>query len=160
MSAELIFATKRFALGGIALVPSLRKKSGRRAGRHSNWRWHIDEVFVKINGVQHYMWRAIEHEGTVLEVYVSKRRNRGAALKILKKLMARHGKPSEIVTDKLKSYGAALRAVGYSGHHETGKRKNNQCENSHLHFRRRARHEPLSKYGRFTEIHISPSSVP
>ena len=94
-----------------------------------------------------------------MSVYVSKRRNRGAALKILKKLMARHGKPCEIVTDKLKSYGSALRAVGYDGHHETGKRKNNQCENSHLHFRRRARHEPLPKYERLAEIQIYPCSV-
>jgi putative transposase len=79
----------------------------KRVGRHSNWRWHIDEVFVKINGKQHYLWRAGDHEGTVLESVVTKRRDRRAALKILKKLLSKYGSPHEIVTDKLRLYGAA-----------------------------------------------------
>ena len=65
---------------------------------------------MKINGVQHYLWRAVDHEGEVLEAFVSKTRDKAAALKFLKKLMKRHGRPEEIVTDKLRSYGAALRA--------------------------------------------------
>ncbi len=76
--------------------------------QHSNWRWHIDEVFVKIKGELHYLWRAVDHEGTVLECVVTKKRDKKAALKVLKKLMSRNGKPKEIVTDKLPSYKAAL----------------------------------------------------
>tara|TARA_R110002095_G_scaffold177341_2_gene154655 strand:- start:59 stop:754 length:696 start_codon:yes stop_codon:yes gene_type:complete len=105
----------------------------------SNWRWHIDEVFVKINGELHYLWRAVDQEGTVLDCYVSKRRNKKAALKVLKKLMSRHGRPKEIVTDKLPSYKAALRDLGAINLQNTERYKNNQVENSHLHFRRRER---------------------
>jgi putative transposase len=102
----------------------------------SNWRWHIDEVFVKINGELHYLWRAVDQEGTVLDCYVSKRRNKKAALKVLKKLMSRHGRPKEIVTDKLPSYKAALKDMGAVNLQNTERYKNNQVENSHLHFRR------------------------
>ena len=66
---------------------------------YSNWQWHIDEVFVKIHGETHYMWRAVDHEGEVLEDFVTKRRDRKAALKFLKKLMKRYGQPEKIVTD-------------------------------------------------------------
>ena len=74
---------------------------------YSNWQWHLDEVFVKINGETHYLWRAVDHEGEVLESYVTKRRDRNAALKFLKKAMKRYGGPEVVVTDKLRSYGAA-----------------------------------------------------
>lgn len=105
----------------------------------SNWRWHIDEVFVKINGEMHYLWRAVDHEGAVLDCYVSKRRNRKAALKVLKKLMSRYGRPKEIITDKLPSYKAALKEMNAVNLQNTERYKNNQAENSHLHFRRRER---------------------
>ena len=86
----------------------------RRVGqmRSSRWRWHLDEVFVKINGVQHYLWRAVNHEGEVLEAYVSKQRDKKAALKFLRKLMKRHGHAEELVTNGLRSYGAALKEFG------------------------------------------------
>ncbi len=77
----------------------------------SNWRWHIDEVFVKTNGETHYLWRAIDHEGTILDYYVSKRRDRKVARKVLKRLVSRHGLPKAIVTDKLASYAAALKEL-------------------------------------------------
>lgn len=77
----------------------------------SNWQWHIDEVFVKINGELHYLWRAVDHEGTVLDCYVTKKRNKKAALKVLKKLMFRYGRPKEIVTDKCPSYRAHLKKL-------------------------------------------------
>ncbi len=114
----------------------IKKKANYQA---SNWRWHIDEVFVKINGELHYLWRAVDQEGTVLDCYVTKRRNKKAALKVLKKLMSRHGKPKEIVTDKLSSYKAALKDMGVVSLQNTQQYKNNQVENSHLHFRRRER---------------------
>ena len=75
---------------------------------YSNWRWHLDEVFVRINGETHYLWRAVDHEGEVLEVFVTKRRDRKAALKFLRKTMKRYGRPEVIVTDRLRSYRAAM----------------------------------------------------
>jgi len=106
---------------------------------HSNWRWHIDEVFVKINGETHYLWRAIDHEGTVIDCYVSKRRDKKAALKVLKKPISQRGRPRELVTDKLASYGAALKDLQLKHIQNTQQYLNKQVENSHLHFRRRER---------------------
>ncbi len=106
---------------------------------HSNWRWHLDEVFVKINGERHYLWRAVDHEGEVLETVVTKRRDKRAALKLLKKLMKRYGQPREVVTDRLRSYKAALRELGATELQSTGRWLNNRAENSHLPFRRRER---------------------
>jgi len=88
---------------------------------HSNWRWHLDEVFVRINGVTHYLWRAVDHEGEVLESYVSNRRDRKAALKFLRKSMKRYGNPEIIVTDKLRSYGAAMKVIGNACRQEIGR---------------------------------------
>jgi putative transposase len=76
------------------------------------WRWHLDEVFVRINGETHYLWRAVDHEGEVLETFVTKRRDRKAALRFLKKAMKRYGNPPEIVTDHLRSYRAAMKEIG------------------------------------------------
>ena len=97
------------------------------------WRWHLDEVFVKINGEKHYLWRAVNHEGEVLEAFATKTRevvsrDKGAALKFLKKMMKRRGKPRAIVTDKLRSYGAAMKEIGNAGVHETGRWLNNRAE--------------------------------
>jgi putative transposase len=113
----------------------------RRVGqmRTSRWRWHLDEVFVKVNGVQHYLWRAVDHEGEVLEAFVSKTRDRKAALIFLKKLMKRHGQPEELVTDKLRTYGAALKELGIQEKRVTDRWENNRAENSHQPFRRRER---------------------
>ena len=107
--------------------------------RSSPWRWHVDEVFVKINGKRHYLWRAVDHGGEVLEVVVSKRRNNSAALKFLRKLMRRHGQAEEIVTDRFASYRAALKELGASDKQQTGRWLNNWVENSHLPLRRRER---------------------
>lgn len=103
----------------------------------SKWRWHIDEVFVKINGQTHYLWRAVDQEGTVIDCYVSKRRDARTAKDFLKKMVKRYGMPKQIVTDKLKSYSAALRDLNLIYLHETKQYENNRAENSHLHFRRR-----------------------
>ena len=107
--------------------------------RSSKWRWHLDEIFVKINGERHYLWRAVDHEGEVLESFVTKTRDKKAALKFLRKAMRKHGQPEVIVTDKLRSYGAALKEIGASDRQETGRWVNNRAENSHLPFRRRER---------------------
>jgi putative transposase len=105
----------------------------------SRWQWHLDEVFVKFNGERHYLWRAVDHEGEVLESYVTKTRDKKAALKFIRKAMRKHGRPEVIVTDRLRSYGAALREIGAADRHVTGCWLNNRAENSHLPFRRRER---------------------
>ena len=117
----------------------IRKRRADRLKSSSNWRWHLDEVFVKVNGVRHYMWRAVDHEGEVLESYVTKRRDRKAALKFLRKSLRRYGSPQAIVTDNLRSYGAAMRDLGYTEKQQTGRWLNNRIENSHLPFQRRER---------------------
>ena len=117
----------------------IRRKRVQHLRAHSNWQWHLDEAFVKINGETHYLWRAVDHEGEVLESYVTKRRDRKAALKFLKKTMKRFGRPHVIVTDLLRSYGAAMKVIGNAERQETGRWKNNRAENSHLPFRRRER---------------------
>lgn len=105
----------------------------------SRWRWHLDEVLVKINGTRHYLWRAVAHEGEVLESSVTKRRDKEAALKFIMKAMLKHGQLYMIVPDKLRSYGAVLKEIGGRDRQKTGRRINNRAENSHLSFRRRER---------------------
>ena len=114
-----------------------RRVSRMRGFRH--WKWHLDEMFVKINGEAHYLWRAVDHEGEILESYVTKKRDKKAALAFMKKTLKRHGSPDAIVTDGLKSYGAAMREVGSADRQEVGRHANNRVENSHLPLRRRER---------------------
>ena len=113
-----------------------RKINKRRAGgmQSSYWKWHLDEVFVKINGERHYLWRAVDHEGEVLESYVTKKRDKKAALKFMKKAVRRYGSPNEIVTDNLRSYSAAAKELGCSEKQVTERWTNNRVENSHLPF--------------------------
>jgi putative transposase len=124
--------------GPIFAAEFRRKRVDRMRGR-KHWRWHLDEVFVKINGATHYLWRAVDHEGEILESVVTKTQDRKAALKLLKKSMKRHGCPENIVTDPLRSYGAALKDLGRGDDREMGPWLNNRAENSHLTFRRRER---------------------
>ncbi len=117
----------------------IRRKRVQQLRAFSKWKWHVDEVFVKVNGKRHYLWRAVDHEVEVLEAVVTKRRNKAAALKFLKKLMKRHGRAEEIVTDRFASFKAALREKGALEKQQTGRWLNNRVENSHLPFRRRER---------------------
>ena len=109
-----------------------RRLDRMRAGHQ--WRWHLDEVYVKICGEIRNLWHAVDHEGEVLESFATKARDRKAALKFLKKSMKRHGKPEIIVTDRLRSYGAALKVLGRGDDREMGRWLNNPAENSHLPF--------------------------
>ena len=102
----------------------------------SRWRWHLDEMLVKINSEMHYLWRAVDHEGEVLESFVTKTRDKEAALKFLRKAMRKRGQAETIVTDKLRSYGAALKEIGAGARQETGRWANHRAESSHLPFRR------------------------
>ena len=123
------------------------------------WRWHLGEVFVRINGETHYLWRAVDHEGEVLEAYVTKKRNRKAALTFLKKAMKRYGNPEVIVTDKLRSYRAAMKVIGNKARQVTGRWLNNRAENSHQPFRRReramAKFRSIKSLQKFASIHSS-----
>ncbi len=96
-------------------------------------------MFEKINGERHYLWRAVDHEGEVLESYVTKKRDKAAALAFLKKALKRHGRAESIVTDGMRSYPAAMRELGNLDRREVGRWLNNRAENSHLPFRRRER---------------------
>lgn len=144
---------------GPLFASEIRKKRIKRPQNHSNWKWHLDEVFVKINDETHYLWRAIDHEGEVLEAFVSKRRDRKAALTFLKKIMKRYGKPCVIVTDRLRSYRSAMKIIGNETSQETGRWLNNRCENSHLPFRRREQamlqFRRLRSLQKFVFIHAS-----
>ena len=144
---------------GPMFASEIARRRRNQARSHSNWQWHFDEVSVKINGEWHYLWRAVDHEGEVLESYVSKRRDRKAALKFIRKSMKRNGQPKIIVTDKLRSYRAAMMVIGNAGRQETGRWVNNRAENSHLPFRRRERallrFRQAKTLQKFVSIHAS-----
>ena len=127
---------------------------------YSQWRWHLDEVFVKINGETHYLWRAVDHEGEVLEVFATKRRDRRAARKFLKRTMKRYGRPRSIVTDRLRSYAAALRVIGISERQACGRWLNNRAENSHQPFRRREGDGEIQGHQDLAEIRLRPCLDP
>lgn len=122
---------------GTLFAGQLRRKRAQYLRQRIQWQWQLDEFFVKINGETHYLWCAVDHEGEVLDAYVTKKRNKAAALTFLKKVMKRYGNPQIVVTDKLKSYGAVMREIGNKRRRETGRHLNNRAENSHLPFRRR-----------------------
>jgi putative transposase len=124
---------------GPMFAGEIRRKRVQQMRSHTHWRWHLDEVYVKINGEMRYLWRAVDHEGEVLESFVTTTRDKAAALKFIRKAMKRHGRPQAIVTDGLRSYGAAMKEIGNAHRQETGRWLNNRAENSHLPFRRRER---------------------
>ena len=102
-------------------------------------RWHLDEVFVKVNGKLCYLWRAVDHEGEVLEAVVTSKRDKAAAVKLLRRIMKKCGRPQSIVTDRLRAYSAVIKEISARDRHEVGARLNNGAENSHQPFRRRER---------------------
>jgi len=124
---------------GPLLAADIRRQRCSRMRGFRHWKWHLDEVYVKINGETHYLWRAVDHEGEVLESYVTKTRDKKAALAFMRKALKRHGSPQTITTDGLRSYGAAMGELGNREKREVGRYANNRVENSHLPFRRRER---------------------
>jgi putative transposase len=125
----------------------------------SHWRWHLDEMFVKISGERHDLWRAVDHEGEVPESFVTKARDRTAALKFLRKTPKRHGRADRFVTDRLRSCGGALTEVGAADRQEAGRWDNIRSENSHLAFRRgertMQRFRRLRSLQMFAAVHVS-----
>ena len=132
----------------------------RRGRPRPDVRWYLDEVFVSINGRQLYVWRAVDR----LDILVQPRRDRKAALKLMRKLLKKHGvTPATIVTDKLGSYRSALRELGFARRHDTGRWKNNRAENSHQPLRQRERRMKRFKSPgsaqRFLSIHAAVYNV-
>ncbi len=116
-------------------------------------------LFVRINGETHYLWRTVDHEGEVLEVFATKRRDRRAALKFLKRAMKRYGRPPSIVTDRLRSYRAAMNVIGNAADQTCGRWLNNRAEKSHQPFRRRegamAKFRDIKTLQKFAAVHAS-----
>ncbi|WP_338466227.1 IS6 family transposase [Novosphingobium sp. ZN18A2] len=144
---------------GPMFAADIRRQRVSRMRGFRHWRWHLDETYVKINGEMRYLWRAIDHEGEVLESYVTKKRDKSAALRFLKKALKRHGKAETIVTDGLRSYPAAMHELGNEGRREVGRHLNNRAENSHLPFRRRERamqrFRRMKTLQKFASVHAS-----
>ena len=111
----------------------------RRKQAHPGDVWHLDEVVVTISGQKFWLWRAVDRDGIVPEEILQFKRDKCAAKRLLKSLMKRFGLPNRIITDKLRSYGAAKREVAPDLEHRSHKGLNNRAENSHLPFRKRER---------------------
>jgi transposase-like protein len=119
--------------------PTIARNLRQRRPRPSD-RWHLDEMVVRIAGKHMYLWRAVDHEGEVLDMLVQPRRDKRAALRLMRQLRRKLGfAPKSLTTDKLRSYAAAFRQLGLTCPHEQGLRKNNRAENSHQAVRRRER---------------------
>jgi putative transposase len=140
---------------GPMIAADLRR---RRAKPHTIW--HLDEVYLKIDGRMAYLWRAVDAEGEVLDVLVQSKRNKRAALKLMRKLLKKYGfVPDKLVTDDLKSYIAAVHDLGIAKRHERGRWRNNRAENSHQSTRRRERKmqrfKSLGSAQRFLSTHAA-----
>jgi putative transposase len=144
---------------GPIFAAEIRRKRAQQLRAWPQWQWHLDEMFVKIRGEAHYLWRAVDHEGEVLEAFVTKTRNRKAAMKFLRKAMKRYGQPDVFVTDRLRSYRAALTDVGMAKRQQTGRWINNRVENSHQPLRRREqamqRFRQTRSLQKFAAVHSS-----
>ena len=144
---------------GPLFAADIRRQRVSRMRGFRQWRWHLDEMYVKLNGEMVYLSRAVDHEGEILESFVTKKRDKSAALAFMKKALKRHGRPEEIVTDGLRSYPAAMRELGHGDRREVGRWKNNRVENSHLPFRRRERamlrFRQMKTLQKFASVHAS-----
>jgi len=132
----------------------------RRSRPRASDRWHLDEMVIRIRGRRHWLWRAVDDEGEVLEFLVQARRCAKSARRLLRKLLKKQGyAPKRITTDKLKSYAVAIRKEGLSVVHDQGLRVNNRAENSHQPVRRRERKQQRFKSPgsaqRFLSIHAA-----
>jgi putative transposase len=135
--------------------PGIARRLRRCRPRPSD-RWHLDEMVVRIAGKRMYLWRAVDHEGEVLGMLVQRRRDKRAALRLMRKLLRKQGfAPKLLTTDRLGSYGAAFRHLHLTCPHEQGLRKNNRAENSHQAVRRRERKMQRFKSARSAQRFLS-----
>ena len=144
---------------GLLFAADIRRQRVDRMRGLRHWRWHLDEMVVKVNGEMVYLWRAVDHEGEILESYITMARDKGAALRFMKKALKRHGSPATITTDGLRSYRAAMNELGNAAKQEIARWANNRVENSHLPFRRRERamlrFRQMKSLQKFASVHAS-----
>ena len=144
---------------GPMFAADIRRQRVSRMRGFRHWKWHLEEMYVKVNGEMVYLWRAVDHEGEILESYVTKKRDKSAALRFMKKALKRHGQPEAVVTDGLRPYPAAMRALGNLERRQMGRHLNNRVENSHLPFRRRERtmqrFRQMKSLQKFVSFHAS-----
>ena len=139
-----------------------RRARGSRTRGFRHWRWHQDGMYVKLNGEMVYLWRAVNHEGEILESYITRTRDKDAALTFMKKALKRHGTPEKITTDGLRFYRAAMTELGNEDKQETGRWANKQVENSYVPFRRRERaliFRRMKTLQKFASVHANPSGL-
>ena len=105
---------------GPMFARDIRRQRVSRMRGFRHWRWHLDEMYVKLNGEMVYLWRAVDHEGEILESYITRTRDKDAALTFMKKALKRHGSPEAITTD-LRSYNAAMKDLGIAEKQEVGR---------------------------------------
>ena len=148
---------------GPMFAAEIRKRRVAHMRGYPQWRWHLDEAFVKVNGKLCYLWRAVDHEGEVLEAVVTAKRDKAAALKFLKRIMKKYGRPLSVVTDGLCSYPAAMKEIGNADRREAGRRLNNRAENSHQPFRRRERamqrFRSMKTLQKFSSVHARSTTI-
>jgi putative transposase len=143
--------------------PVIARRLRRRRCRPSD-RWHLDEMVIRIGGKRMYLWRAVDHEGEVLDMLVQHRRDTHAALRLMRKLLKKQGfAPKLLITDKLRSYASAFRRLRLTCSHDQGLRMNNRAENSHQAVRRRERKMQRFKSARsaqrFLSMHAAVHSI-
>ena len=139
----------------------IRKRRVTNMRGYPQWRWHLDEVFVKVSDKLRYLWRAVDHEGEVLEAVVTAKRDKAAAVKLLKRIMKKYSSPCSIVTDGCGAYSAAMKEIGSAGRHEVGRRLSNRAENSHqqpFHGDESERCKALSKLEDAAEVQLQFTS--
>lgn len=144
---------------GPMFAGEIRRQRVSRMKGFRHWRWHLDEMYVRLNGEMVYLWRAVDQEGEILESYITKKRDKTAALVFLKKALKRHGRADAIVTDGLRSYPVAMRDLGNLDRREMGRWLNDRAENSHLPFRRRERamlrFRQMKSLQKFVSVHAN-----
>ena len=142
---------------GPMFAAEIRKRRVAHLRGYRQWRWHLDEAFVKVSGKLCYLWRAVDHEGEVLESVVTAKRDKAPALKFLRRVIKKYGRPRTVVTDGLCSYPAAMKEIGNADRQEVGRRLNNRAANSHQPFRRREqamqRFRSMKTLQKFSSVH-------
>ena len=144
---------------GPLFAGDIRRQRVSRMKGFRQWRWHLDEIYVKLNGEMFCLWRTVDQEGELLESYVTRKRDKDAALTFMKKALKRPGSPEKITTDGLRSYRAAMNELSDAEKQEIGRWAISRVENYHLPFRRREqamlRFRQMKSLQKFASVHAN-----